>query len=126
MLHPRRENIAAVFGSSQGSGYLLTPWLVLTAAHLLGSEPPSAIVPGRTTPVACRVVWWRHDADIDAALLVAEDDLTPPSDREPGWIRIEDLAPRLHACAIGYPRAQNWPQGPLDSEQLTGTLKPGS
>ena len=128
MPHPYRGRIAAVFGASQGSGYLLTPRLVLTAAHLLGDGPPQAVAPGGPGRVRCTVLWSRHDEGCDAALLLAEQPLT--ASREdftgPAWGRIGDLAPRAGAHAVGYPDAQRGPDRELDAEQLVGTLKPGS
>ncbi|MFC1430831.1 NACHT domain-containing protein [Streptacidiphilus sp. N1-3] len=131
-MHPRRERIAAVFGRSQGSGYLLSGSLVLTAAHLLGDEPPEVVVPGGQGRVRCRVLWSRHDAAVDAALLRPEQPLTgsptgsPDGGPGPGWLELADLTPRPGAFAIGYPQIQRDAAGELDSEQLSGTLKPGT
>lgn len=132
MRHPQRERIAAVFGANgQGSGYLLTPWLVLTAAHVVGDAGTAeVIVPGGLGRVACRVAWRRYEEDCDVAVLVTERYLVPAEvARTFATLRlgaIEDLAPRPGAHAVGFPRAQRDAQGELDSEQLVGTLKPGS
>ena len=129
--HPQRQRIAAVHGASQGSGYLLTPWLVLTAAHLIGEDgPATVVVPDGTGPQRCTTVWSRHDQECDAALLVAARELVPPEGfREFStlvWGRVEDLSPRPGAHAVGYPYIQRDADGELDGEQLVGTLKPGS
>ena len=125
-MHPQRGRIAAVFGSRQGSGYLLMPWLVLTAAHLVPDGTAEVVVPGGTGRVRCRVVWSRYTEQADVALLAADQDLAPDPGPAPGWIRVEDLTPRPGTVSVGYPSAQRDRLGELDSEQLTGTLKPGS
>ncbi|WP_171169765.1 serine protease [Streptomyces sp. I05A-00742] len=131
-MHPAKERIAAVFGRGQGSGYLLTPRVVLTAAHVVGDcEAPRVIVPGGVGQVSCRVVWARDDnRRCDAALLVAERDIVP---EEVGlafeplvWGRAYDLRAWAGAQAIGFPQIQRDGLGELDTEQLLGTLKPGS
>ncbi|MFC1418296.1 NACHT domain-containing protein [Streptacidiphilus cavernicola] len=122
--HPSPDRIVAVFGRSQGSGYLIGQGLVLTAAHLLGDEPPALAVPGLGKLVS-RVIWSRYEDDCDAALLKISRERTERL-QPPGWLRFDDLAPRADTFAIGYPHVQRDGSGELDSEQLTGVLKPGT
>ncbi|WP_052069522.1 serine protease [Streptacidiphilus albus] len=132
MAHPQRERIAAVLGENgQGSGYLLSPWLVLTAAHVVGGAATAVVVvPGGHGRVECRVAWRRYEEDCDVAILVTERYLVPAEVARTfatvRWGTVEDLAPRPGAHAVGYPHAQRDGQGELDSEQLVGTLKPAS
>ncbi|MFD0382982.1 serine protease [Streptomyces stramineus] len=131
-MHPARERIAAVFGRRQGSGYLLTPRLVLTAAHVVGDcETPRVIVPGGAGPVRCRLAWARDDSRrCDAALLTAERDLVPEEAAaafEPlVWGRSYDLRAWPGAQAVGFPQVQRDAEEELDTEQVVGTFKPGS
>ena len=59
MSGPRKERIAAVLSASrQGSGYLLSRRLVLTAAHVVvGHDGVRAVVPGGRGEIPCKVVW---------------------------------------------------------------------
>ncbi|ARZ69498.1 signal transduction protein [Streptomyces albireticuli] len=131
-MHPAKERIAAVFGRAQGSGYLLTPNLVLTAAHVIGDcDTPRAVVPGGTGPVRCRTVWARDDSRrCDAALLVAERDLvdveTAAAFEPLVWGRAYDLRAWPGAQAVGFPQVQRDGDDELDTEQIVGTFKPGS
>ncbi|MFF5130678.1 NACHT domain-containing protein [Streptomyces syringium] len=131
-MHPATERIAAVLGRSQGSGYLLAPRLVLTAAHVVGDAPaPQVVVPGGVGPVRCKVVWARDEKRrCDAALLLAERDLVTEEAAggfEPLlWGRARDLRALPGAQAVGFPQVQRDADGELDSEQVVGTLKPGS
>ncbi|MCM2420843.1 NACHT domain-containing protein [Streptomyces sp. RKAG293] len=128
---PRRNRIAAVFsGGRQGSGYLLSPRVALTSAHVIGDGTDVRIaVPGGPGEVRCRVVWRPHEIEreIDVALIEAPVDLIPAT----APIRlgmVGSLSPVRDCQAIGFPYVQRGgPEGKsLDSEQVTGTLKPGS
>ncbi|WP_190021784.1 serine protease [Streptomyces hiroshimensis] len=131
-MHPAKERIAAVFGRSQGSGYLLAPNLVLTAAHVVGDcANPRVIVPGGAGQVRCKVVWARDDnRRCDVALLVGERDLVPEGVAEAFeplvWGRAYDLRVWPGAQAVGFPHVQRDEAGELDTEQIVGSLKPGS
>jgi hypothetical protein len=156
-----RERLAVVrCGGCQGSGYLLAPRLVLTAAHVVedaeDADAPGSprgadavggagnaagvggaagaarvTVPGGPGETVCALAWSRrHDpSGIDAALLVAPVDLAPAAlfpqagDR---WADIADLGAVPGCDAIGFPYVQRDARGRIDSEQLTGTYKPGS
>ncbi|MET9614531.1 NACHT domain-containing protein [Kitasatospora indigofera] len=135
----RAERIAAVRGAGQGSGYLLSPRLVLTAAHVVRSDPwapppdtVEAAVPGGRGWVRGTVVWMpasgsRH---LDAALVRTDEDLVDgpgaalPSELR--WGRTDGLQPLPHCHLTGYPAAARAEDGRLDSTQVAGTLMPGS
>ncbi len=125
---PVRERVAAVLAEGrQGSGYLLAPRVVLTAAHVVrGAARIRAAVPDGPGEVGCRVLWQGDPAHDDAALLLAADDLTagplPPVD----WGTHAGLEPLTGCQAVGFPHARRGPGGVLESEQLLGTVKPGS
>ncbi|WP_405724554.1 NACHT domain-containing protein [Streptomyces sp. NBC_01537] len=125
---PVRERIAAVFsGGRQGSGYLLTPRLVLTADHVIADgEDIRVAVPGGLGPVECESLYsWRTD-NCDIALLFAKEDLGRFPETPMRWGRPTSLAPIRDCQAIGFPHVQRGPDGKLDTEQLVGTFKPGS
>lgn len=129
---PVREHIAAVrCEGRQGSGYLLAPRLVLTAAHVVGERDVARVITlGGRGELRCSVIWtWEYEG-VDIALLAADEDLLrPPAAalfRAVRWGTISSLAPIAGCQAIGFPQVQRNPDGHLDSEQLVGTFKPGT
>ncbi|MGW3957844.1 tetratricopeptide repeat protein [Streptomyces sp. NPDC004752] len=124
-----------------GSGYLIAPRLVLTAAHVLdgtsGSDRDAVTVSRphageREFPATVR--WRRKDAVADAALVEVDeghdwrtpesltDLLTRPPQR---FGRL--IAHRAHPVTlVGFPRMQKTPEGHRLDEQLAGRILPGT
>ncbi|GGZ19175.1 NACHT domain-containing protein [Streptomyces poonensis] len=127
---PVTERLVAVrCGGRRGSGYLLSPRIVLTAAHVVAQGSDLRVhMPGRHEPVRCERVWQREDPSCDAALLLAGEPLTDddPDRAWNRWGRVSGIAPLPGCEAIGYPYVQRDGAGHLESEHVTGTLKRGS
>ncbi|MEU4038257.1 tetratricopeptide repeat protein, partial [Streptomyces collinus] len=125
-----------------GSGYLIAPRLVLTAAHVInGADPadPDALqvsrpdASGQEFPAAVR--WQRLDEAVDAALIEIRDGhgwqtpgslndlLTQPPQRY-GLL----IGTRPHPVTLtGFPRMQkDLNDGQRLDEQLTGCIAPGT
>lgn len=125
------ERIAIVQATRQGSGFLLNSRLILTSAHLFdGVDTARVAVPGGTGIQNCRLLWHRLDEACDAALLEASEDLVAGASRyqisDIKWGKITGLAARNGCEAIGYPRISLRDGARPDTEQIVGTLKPGS
>ncbi|MGW6455287.1 NACHT domain-containing protein [Streptomyces sp. NPDC055078] len=129
----RRGGAVAVIGSLQGSGAVLSPTMVLTCAHVVGSaQSPQVAVPGLARQVHCRVVW--SDARLDAALLECPEGLFPGSTlllarpRNAGpLVRMSRVATDrpLRDCVItGFPEIQRYDGRKLEADQYTGTVLP--
>ncbi|WP_164253731.1 NACHT domain-containing protein [Streptomyces sp. S4.7] len=120
-----------MFGVAQGSGYLLSTRLVLTARHLLGEDAETTVVvPGGRGRIRCRTLWAGDAEEGDAALLRADEGLVThgPGEAFPPnrFGRIDGLTPLLDCYALGYPRVQRYEGQKPDMEQFLGTIKPGS
>jgi NACHT domain/Trypsin-like peptidase domain len=114
------DRVVVVLGGAQGSGYLLTQRMVLTAGHVLGAKA-EVVVPGAQHRVSCKSVWVGQDV----ALLEAAKDVGPAA--EPvAFGHVKGSSPLPGCFAVGFPRAQRYEGGRLDSEQFVGTLKPGA
>ncbi|MFA7764351.1 tetratricopeptide repeat protein [Streptomyces sp. NRRL S-448] len=124
-----------------GSGYLVAPRLVLTAAHVTDGAPVNqkgAVTVSRPDvderEFAATVRWQRKDEAVDAALVEVEEGH--------GWQTPESLSDLLarppqrfgrligarpHAVTLaGFPRMQRDPDGRRLDEQLTGQIAPGT
>ncbi|MER5217217.1 tetratricopeptide repeat protein [Streptomyces sp. NPDC002838] len=125
-----------------GSGYLVAPHLVLTAAHVVegaSETEPDAVTVSRPDSgereFAATVRWQRKDEKVDAALVEVDDGhgweipeslvdlLSRPPQR---WGRLIGTRPHRVTLA-GFPRMQKDPtDGRRLDEHLTGHIAPGT
>lgn len=134
------HRVAAIRSVQVGSGILLSPRLILTAAHVVGAGGLFGPSDGRiyacasksVGEVECSVVWAPPigDTDLDAVLLSTEEDLVPLDAHhqvlEPvKFGELRSLEPVRGCFATGFPRVGRDPGADPRSEQFWGTLAPG-
>ncbi|MGW3692410.1 trypsin-like peptidase domain-containing protein [Streptomyces sp. NPDC005149] len=126
----------AVWCGRYGSGYLVAPDLVLTAAHVVEDaarvgtrvqvQPLDATDAESWLP--CDVAWIRDDNGVDAALLriTAAPGRAPAVPEVQRWGRLTGTDPGIPWQAVGFPDVAPDVAGLRESEHLSGTLNPGS
>jgi hypothetical protein len=113
-------------GWSCGSGYLLDGALVLTAAHVVCTAgdpcPTVSVLVDGAGQLPARVLWHRHDDELDAALLeITEAGWAAPVWRHPvRWGRLVTSLAGQVCEAIGFPRVVATPRR-RDSHHATGS-----
>ncbi|MEV7275460.1 trypsin-like peptidase domain-containing protein [Streptomyces sp. NPDC093111] len=109
-----------------GTGCLVAPGLVLTAAHLLRTRDGRA----RTATVdrhPATVRWLRHDETVDAALLHVPALADAPGAGPQRWGDLVTSRPGHPVEAYGFPRFQLPPDGSERAdEHLAGRISPGT
>ncbi|MFF2642804.1 NACHT domain-containing protein [Streptomyces niveus] len=120
-----------MFGARQGSGYLLSTRIVLTARHLLSEDvATTVVVPGGRGRISCRTLWAGDADEGDAALLLADEELVTPETGQAfqpnRFGRVAGIAPLLDCYSVGYPQVRRYDGQKPDIEQFHGTIKPTS
>lgn len=129
------KQVVQVRAAGFGSGYLIAPRLVLTAAHLVPAphERAEITLPQTAARSSAVVRWRRYDNTVDAALLEipaddrewsAPDTLRGTRGRRPqrwGWCVTGGT--ELRVAATGFPRQQRTVDG-RGWETLIGRVRP--
>ena len=112
-------------GGATGSGYIVGPNLVLTAAHTVRRKGERCEVRplGTSEWLVADVVWSHPAPGVDAALArVADKAWADLPERSPvRWAA--PLGDGMPCYALGFPDAQERPDGVRDTESMTGQLE---
>ncbi|MCC3777151.1 NACHT domain-containing protein, partial [Streptomyces sp. UNOB3_S3] len=117
------SRLVAVLGEQQGSGVLLTPDLVLTSAHVVGTGSAAVIVALSSSTHRTGDVVWR-DPDRDAALLHVTEPLLVVGRQALRFGSLVGGWPVPDCQILGFPQVQRYKGAQLDSVQITGTVMP--
>ncbi|WP_328658641.1 tetratricopeptide repeat protein [Nocardia salmonicida] len=125
----RWKQLVGVTGTESGSGYLIAPRLVLTSAHVVGTNRTELTVtqPGQRGVYTATVRWCGRAGGVSDAALVEIDDLSwePPAVGPVIWGRTVTHQPGIACRTWGLPDFAQRANKPTDTEQPTGTLNPG-
>src|ERR1044072_1133409 len=127
----QHEQVVKVHGARFGSGYLIAPRLVLTAAHLLGPRGEAAVSLQSAGTKYGGVVRTHGGESLDAALVeITAEDWTPPSTLQGHFGRVPQRWGRCvtggqpgPVAAMGFPRQERADEGPYTLE-IHGAVRP--
>lgn len=125
-------------GRSVGSGTLVGPSVVLTAAHVVFDDhgrPANRVEVGgiNAAPVAAQVIWppsytmAENSGQLDVALVqITDPSWVAPRLAAVRWGRLTGRRPGVKCEATGFPRALVGPGGIRDTDQVSAQINPGS
>ncbi|WP_063741992.1 serine protease [Streptomyces yerevanensis] len=118
------DRSVVVLGEQQGSGVALNSRLVLTCAHVIGTDTVPEVAHPRLAHRTTAKVIWRH-AGLDAALVLTDGDLPCSSHVRVGHLDTDRPLPQCET--IGYPDVQrHGTEGHLAADQYAGTVLPAA
>src|SRR4051794_19626575 len=113
-----------------GSGLLIGPRLVLTAAHVVEDDGRLCtlvrmLFPDAGAEVDGTPVWSGTGQGLDAALVALTAPVSGVRSVRARWGRLTGQRPGIEAFAVGFPRALREDDGERVLDQPAGTVNPG-